>query len=92
MPPQQETFTETGPSLSVGEGPVFYRLNCSTYNSGTISYFFGYDTLTPPRHILMLLTGTWSGQVDVQFSTDKITWADVPGESYTANASRYIRG
>lgn len=92
MPPQQGTFTGTGSSNYVGEGSVFYRLTCSVYTSGTIEYFFGYDTLTPPRHLLMLLTGTWSGQVDIEFSTDKITWTAVPGESYTANDSRYIRG
>ena len=87
----QSTFTGTGVSAAVGEGEVFYRLSY-TAGTGTVAYFFGSDTLTPPRRLLMLLTGTWTGTVVIEFSTDQITWVAVPDESYTANASRYLNG
>ena len=85
-------LTATGPTLHIGEGPMYYRLSW-TRTSGNLDYFFGIDSLTPPRKPLMLLTGTWAGTVLVQFTTtpdDAASWVAVPGESYTANAAQYI--
>ncbi len=94
MSPQEGTLTATGVTLHTGEGPVYYRLSW-TRTSGTLEYFFGSDSMTPPRTLLMLLTGTWAGTVVIQFTTtpdDAASWVAVPDESYTANDSRYIRG
>ena len=88
----QSSFTATGVSEVVGRGPVFYRLNCSAYTSGTINYYFGKSVLGPDPRNALILTGTWVGTVDIQYSVDKETWTDVPNESYTANASRVLNG
>lgn len=88
----QSSFTGTGVSGTVGRGPVFYRLNCSSLSSGQVDYYFGKGNLSPDPRTAIILTGTWTGQVDIEFSVDKELWTLVPGESYTANAARFFNG
>jgi hypothetical protein len=88
----KSTFTETGFSEPVGVGPMFFRLHCSTWSSGPIEYFFGYANLGPARRIALVLSGTWSGQVQIQYSINKLDWTAIPNESYTVNTSRFFNG
>lgn len=88
----QSSFTATGTSIPIGRGPVFYRLNCSSFTSGSIDYYFGKGSLGADPRNAIILSGTWVGQVDVEFSLDKETWTAVPGESYTANTARFFNG
>jgi hypothetical protein len=88
----QSSFTETGVSAIVGRGPIFYRLNCSSFGSGQIDYYFGKGTLDQQPRNALILTGTWTGTVDIEFSKDQALWTAVPGESYTANAARFFNG
>lgn len=88
----QSSFTEIGKSGIVGRGPVFYRLNCSSFTSGQIDYYFGKDSLRPDPRNLLILTGTWIGQVEIEFSVDKEFWTPIPGELYTANTARFFNG
>ena len=89
----QSNFTSPGQvSGEIGRGPVFYRLNCIALPAGQVDFYFGKSGLGPdPRNVLML-TGTWTGQVDIEFSVDKETWTAIPGESYTANTARFFSG
>ncbi len=88
----QSSFTATGSSGVVGRGPVFYRLTCSVFTSGQIDFYFGKSGLGPDPRNVIILTGTWAGQVDIEFSVDQILWTVVPGESYTANTARFFNG
>ncbi len=88
----QSSFTATGFSGTVGRGPVFYRLNCSSFTSGPIDFYFGKGGLGPDPRNTIILTGTWVGQVDIEFSVDELTWTAIPGESYTANTARFFNG
>lgn len=83
------TFSGDGNTAAVGGGPVKYRLNCSGYSTGSPKYFFGYDQLVKPNTMILILTGTFTATITVQYSDDNgTTWTAVPNESYTAADSR----
>ncbi len=90
----QSSFTGTGLSGAIGRGPVYYRLNCSSLPSGAANYYFGKGSLGADPRNLIILTGTWTGQIDIEFSLDKDVgpWTAIPGESYTANTARFFNG
>ena len=87
------SFTGTDVSEAIGVGPVFYRLSYAA-GSGQVDYFFGYDSLFHPRKPLLLLNGTWTGSVSIQYTStpdDAASWVSVTDETYTANASRRMQ-
>lgn len=87
------TFTATGASGVVGEGPVFYRLNCSAYSSGTVEYTFGRLKLGINNPVSFFITGTFAATIDVQFTTtpnDASSWKDIPNETYTAPTAQTL--
>ncbi len=89
----KSTFTAAAQTSEiVGRGPVFYRLNCTALSAGTVEYYFGKETLGPSPRMLMILAGTWTGTVDIEYSVDKVTWTAVPNQSYTANDAKFING
>lgn len=91
----KSSFTTTGVSIVIGRGPVYYRLNCSSIPTPPIDYFFGKGSLGADPRNLIILTGTWIGQIDIQYSLtpdDAGSFTDIPGESYTANTARFFNG